>query len=345
MSILNWIYWDPAREAFTIPYFNHPIAWYGICFVAGLMIGYGILACLFQNLFSQSLLYVRDFANFGEFKKQLPLSPFASDIPFLNDPEKVVTYFNNKNISRDSLKKYFPKAIYSSKELGLQLTDKMLWFILLGILIGARLGHVLFYDWTYYSAHPEKIIKIWEGGLASHGGTIGVMLSLYLYYRLVLPSYPEITLAKLFDMVVIPTALVAFFIRLGNFFNQEITGTSSTLPWAIVFGHPAEGRPNTPRHPVQLYEAFVYLGIFFLLWAIWKRKAYLKPFFITGLFFFLVFTSRFLIEFLKMPQNGIFDQQGFLQTGQLLSIPFIILGIILMIPCNCRNYLNKKTEA
>jgi len=132
------------------------------------------------------------------------------------------------------------------------------------------------------------------------------------------------------DSLCVPIGLAAYFIRIGNFVNQEIIGVPTSLPWAIIFGHPADGGAPIPRHPAQLYEAFAYLGTFFIIYALWYKKSeQLKEGVITGLFFILAFGSRFLVEFVKVPLSSTFDE-SFLQTGQVLSIPFILLGVYLL---------------
>ena len=168
-------------------------------------------------------------------------------------------------------------AIANVKQTSYFLTDRLCWFVVLGTLIGARLGHVFFYDWHYFQHHPLEILQIWRGGLASHGGTVGVLLGLYLFVLYVRRWVPTLTYLKLIDMVSIPAALVAGFIRLGNFMNQEILGTPSDLPWAVVFGHAADGSGPLPRHPVQLYEAAAYFLTFALLYQLWKRRGECLP--------------------------------------------------------------------
>lgn len=216
-------------------------------------------------------------------------------------------------------------------DLALYLVDRLTWFVVAGTIIGARLGHVFFYDWPRYQHHLGDIFKVWEGGLASHGGAVGVLLALFLYQRMIRKNFPEFTYIALLDILVVPTAFVACCIRIGNFFNQEILGTPTTVPWAVIFGNPADGSPLEPRHPVQLYEAGVYLFTFFLLGYLWKYKSEkLRPGMLSGLFFILVFVSRFFLEFLKAPQSLMIDE-SFMQTGQYLSIPCIIFGIWLVL--------------
>lgn len=208
--------------------------------------------------------------------------------------------------------------------------DKLLWFNVIGTVIGARLGHVFFYEWPRYSAHPTEIFKIWEGGLASHGGTLGVILSVFLYVQYTKKQFPEITFLGLCDLLTIPASFICICIRLGNFINQEILGTATSLPWAVIFGNPADGSAPLPRHPVQLYEAGAYAVTLFILWRVWKTKGDKLPDgFLTGLLFVLIFGSRFFLEFFKAHQSLMMDE-SFIQTGQLLSLPFVIAGIVMM---------------
>lgn len=203
--------------------------------------------------------------------------------------------------------------------------DTLAWYVFTGMIIGARLGHVFFYDWPFYAEHPLKIFFTWEGGLSSHGGGIGLLLGLVLFWHNPKRRLPELSFMKLLDLLCIATAFVAGSIRIGNFFNQEILGTKSDLPFAVWFGHPSDFGAEMPCHPVQLYEALFYLSCSLLLYVLYPR---LKTGIISGLFFILIFTFRFFIEFLKLPQSFA-DGQG-LSMGQLLSIPFILLGIYLL---------------
>ncbi len=221
---------------------------------------------------------------------------------------------------------YFKKG----KAFSTAMADKLVWYVVLGTIIGARLGHVFFYEFNYYLAHPMEIIMVRNGGLASHGGTLGVLLGLYLFLRWNKKLYGELSYLRLIDLVCIPTAFVATCIRLGNFINQEIVGLPSTLPWSVIFLDPAEGGDIVPRHPTQLYEALIYFATFIFLFTLWKKyEGKLKTGLISGLFFIAVFGSRFFIEFIKIPQSA--PMIGGLQTGQLLSLPFVLLGLILLI--------------
>jgi prolipoprotein diacylglyceryl transferase len=200
--------------------------------------------------------------------------------------------------------------------------DRLLVYMVVGTVVGARLGHVLFYDPGYYFNHPIEILMIWQGGLASHGGALGILTALYLYAR----PRPDQSYLWLLDRMVVPTALSGFFIRLGNLFNSEILGTPTDLPWAFVFGR----IDAVPRHPAQLYEALGYGLIFVALLAVYRRYRGRTPRgLLLGLFLVGVFSYRFLVEFVKMPQ-AVFGETLPLSMGQLLSIPLILAGLVLL---------------
>lgn len=201
--------------------------------------------------------------------------------------------------------------------------NDLIWFMVLGTVLGARLGHCLFYNPAYYLSHPIEILEIWKGGLASHGAAIGILTSLYLYSR----RKPDQSFLWIVDKIVITVALSGFFIRTGNLFNSEIIGKPTDLPWGFVFA----SIDNIPRHPTQIYEALAYLGVFFVLYFVYIKKTdKLKDGYLLGLFLILVFTFRFFVEFLKENQSY-FEETMTLNMGQLLSIPFIILGIYLLV--------------
>ncbi len=200
--------------------------------------------------------------------------------------------------------------------------DRLLFYMLAGTIIGARLGHCLFYEPAFYLRHPLEILMIWKGGLASHGGAIGILISLYLYSR----SRPEQPYLWLLDRIAIPTALGGCFIRLGNLFNSEILGTPTDVPWAFVFAR----IDDVPRHPAQLSESIVYLLIFAVLLAVYRKLGERTPRgLLTGLFLALVFGARFPIEFVKVRQAA-FGEGLPLSMGQLLSIPMILAGLVLL---------------
>jgi len=202
--------------------------------------------------------------------------------------------------------------------------DNLLTYIVIGTIVGARLGHVIFYGWAEYSQHPWEIIKVWHGGLASHGGAIGVFLALWLFSR----KYTKRNIFWIIDRVVIPTALASMFIRLGNLWNSEIYGVQTNLPWGFIFERNQE---LVPKHPTQLYEAIAYLITFGVMeWMYWKTEAKSKVGMLTGVFFVMLFSARFFIEFVKEDQEA-FEATMAINRGQQLSIPFILLGIGLII--------------
>jgi len=201
--------------------------------------------------------------------------------------------------------------------------DKLLVYVLIGTILGARLGHCFFYNPSYFLSNPIEILKVWKGGLASHGGGLGALIAIFLYSR----NKPQEPYLWLLDRIAIVAGLAGFFIRIGNLFNSEIIGTPTTLPWAFIF----EKVDNIPRHPVQLYESVTYGLIFVLLLTIYKKtKCRTRQGLIAGLFLLLVFTARFFLEFVKARQTS-YSAGLPLSVGQLLSIPFLLAGIVLII--------------
>jgi prolipoprotein diacylglyceryl transferase len=197
--------------------------------------------------------------------------------------------------------------------------DSLLTHIFLGTLFGARLGHCLFYEPGFYLSHPVEIFKIWEGGLASHGGGIGVLIAIWLFAR----KNPEFPYMWILDRVGIFTVMTGGFIRLGNLMNSEIVGRPTDVPWAFVF----ERIDHLPRHPTQIYESLCYFVIFALSWWTYRKyKQALPPGRTFGMILGLIFLARFSIEFFKENQEP-FEAQMWLNMGQLLSIPFMLVGL------------------
>ena len=222
--------------------------------------------------------------------------------------------------------------------------DSLLLYMLVSTVIGARLGHCLFYEPEYYLSHPVEILKVWEGGLASHGGAIGILIGLWLYVRHFNKSTKKeksekqhITYLWILDRIVIPVCLVGALIRLGNVFNSEIYGTPTTLPWGFVFvrGNEQFTGPDgqlLPCHPTGLYEAFFCLvAMVLLLWMYYKRDLGDKrPGLMFGTFLIIIFGSRIAIEFLKNVQVA-FEKNMAFDMGQWLSVPFVIVGIVMIV--------------
>jgi phosphatidylglycerol---prolipoprotein diacylglyceryl transferase len=195
-------------------------------------------------------------------------------------------------------------------------------YVVLGTVIGARLGHCLFYDPVYYLSHPIEILKVWEGGLASHGAAIGILIAIYLLTK----KQKDKTMLWILDRVVIVVALGGALIRLGNLFNSEIIGKAADVPWAFIFARVDE----IPRHPAQLYESIFYFISFFLLYRVYyKTDKKNQQGYLFGLFLVLIFGFRFFVEFLKKEQSP-FEVGMTLDMGQLLSIPFVLAGFYFM---------------
>ncbi|OAV70719.1 Prolipoprotein diacylglyceryl transferase [Bacteroidales bacterium Barb4] len=207
--------------------------------------------------------------------------------------------------------------------------DSIFIYTVVGTAVGARLGHCFFYAPEYYLANPIEILKTWEGGLASHGGTLGIVIAIWLYSKRVTHR----TMLWAFDKLVVPTGLVAAMIRLGNLMNHEIYGHATDLPWGFRFienihawKQGMEPMFSQPSHPTQLYEAACYLLTFALcMWLYFKKEAWKREGFIFGIFLICIFGARFFIEFVKNDQEA-FEANMFLNMGQLLSIPFVLAG-------------------
>lgn len=282
-----------------------------------------------------------------------------------------VRYYSLMFVVAFSLGWYLMKKIYLNEGKTLQQLDSLFIYTALATLIGARLGHCLFYDWDYFKDHILEIfipfretVNGWEftgfSGLASHGAAVGIIVAMFLYIR----KNKDISPSWIFDRVVIPITIGGMFVRFGNFFNSEINGkvVSENFPLGVKFvqGGSISAREamkiteqnspekafdliaNDPRfseilakipyqHPVQLYEAFGYFILFWILWLIyWKTDKKKQPFFIFGVFLICLWGIRFVAEFFKESQGGFESALGVLSTGQWLSIPFILAGFYLL---------------
>ena len=241
-------------------------------------------------------------------------------------------------------------------------TDKLFIWMVVGVIVGARVGHCWFYEWhdvrlpgmagycqamgistdpvqifgwtikyrNPYIEHPLKLLKVWEGGLASHGGAIGLLLAAYLLNKKVFSKRPEFhtSLLWIMDRLVVGVCVTATLIRLGNLMNSEIYGCPTDLPWGFVFVRNGE---TVPCHPTQIYEMLYCIVAFVVTWLMyWRGKAYKREGLLLGVFLEIVFFTRFLLEFIKNDQEA-FEANHLLNMGQWLSIPFIIWGIYLII--------------
>ena len=291
-----------------------------------------------------------------------------------------IKYYNLLWIAAFAVGWFLMKRIFEREQRSREELDSLFIYTVLATMLGARLGHVFFYDWAYYKNHLLEILLpireragsslfgIINGyeftgftGLASHGAAIGVIIGMYLFTR----KYKSFNLLGILDRVVIPVALGAFFVRLGNFFNSEINGKitdasfflatrfvrdSDDMPASRAMAITNETNPNAAyhaledkpefteilqaipyRHPAQLYEGVLYIGVFALLYYLyWKTPRKDQPGYLFGLFLVLLWTIRFFIEFVKKSQGGFEESLGLLSTGQWLSLPFILIGFYFM---------------
>lgn len=222
--------------------------------------------------------------------------------------------------------------VFKRENISQDLLDQLSIYIFVGTLLGARIGHCLFYEFDYYKDHLLEMIlpiRFEDGqikltgfhGLASHGGGIGIFTGLYLFCR-----KTKMDFIWLADRLVIVVAAAGAMVRIGNFFNSEIIGLPSDLPWAVIFAKV----DAIPRHPAQLYEAIAYICIFIFLWIYYKRSASLKRGWMLGIFLILLFTVRILVEFIKENQEAFEDSMTF-NMGQWLSVPFVLAGLYLVL--------------
>ena len=231
--------------------------------------------------------------------------------------------------------------IFKNEKLSETWLDKLFLYTVIGAIVGARLGHCLFYEWqllpepvtflgitfdygNHYLSHPWELLYIWRGGLASHGGAIGILIAMILYDK----NVSKKGIIWIFDRLLIGVCICGACIRLGNLMNSEIYGSATSLPWGFIFVRTGE---TQPMHPTQIYEMLYCLITFAILWWLyWKKEAYKKSGLIFGIFLIGVFGSRFLLEFIKLNQEA-FESNLSLNMGQMLSLPFIIWGIGLII--------------
>ena len=281
-----------------------------------------------------------------------------------------IRYYSLMFVIAFSLGFYITKKIFLAENKPLEKLDTLVIYVAIATLLGARLGHVFFYDWDYFKTHPLEIILPFRfspsfevtgfAGLASHGAAVGIIIAMLLYIR----KYPDMKLSWVLDRIVIAITIGGMFVRFGNFMNSEIVGkvVDKSFPFAVKFlqsGDFSAGEAmqltgqNTPqkafeviahnpqfveiynqipyRHPAQLYEAVGYFLLFWLLYYLyWKTNKKDQPYFIFGVFLIALWTIRFLVEYVKDSQGGIEDTLGVFSTGQWLSIPFILAGVFLL---------------
>ena len=247
------------------------------------------------------------------------VNPDIFVIPYLNHPVRWygLSWALGFIISQQIMYFMYSKENRLKKEV-----DDLTLYMVVGVIVGARLGHVLFYDPVFYLAHPWLIPAVWEGGLASHGGGIGMLTAAYLFARKTKVEY-----LWLLDKLAIVSAFTGTLIRLGNLMNSEVVGLPTSLPWGFIFVHV----DDVPRHPAQLYEAIYCLILFIILFSLWyKRKDRLQNGTITAVLLIILFILRFIDEFLKVNQSD-FEEGMPLNMGQLLSVPYILIGIGILV--------------
>lgn len=253
---------------------------------------------------------------------------------------KTPNYYGLLFVSGLMLGYFVVKRMYKRDGIHEKYLDQLVLYTVVATIVGARLGHVFFYGpyWDVvdangvviqegYLSNPMSIFKVWEGGLASHGGAITILIALWIYSKYVI----KLPMMWILDRIVVGIALAGCFIRLGNLMNSEIVGIPTDVPWAFSFPHfwndEINGYDATPRHAAQLYEAMAYIASFgVLMFLYWKKKFYEKRGVVFGAFLILVFGARFLVEFIKLGQTER-DDVLFLNTGQILSIPLVLAGV------------------
>lgn len=221
--------------------------------------------------------------------------------------------------------------VFKKEKITIRILDQLATYMIIATIIGARLGHVLFYEPRDYLSDPIQILMVWKGGLASHGAAIAIIVALLIFSRVNRKPFIWI-----FDRISIVVALAGFFIRMGNLMNSEIFGVETSLPWGFVF---VNSDPSLiAKHPTQIYEALAYLLIFIYLWRVYLvNNGKPRPGFLFAMFMILVFSFRFVVEFVKEPQVA-FESTMALNMGQILSLPFILLGVLTLI------FIYKKKE-
>jgi phosphatidylglycerol:prolipoprotein diacylglycerol transferase len=341
LQLLLWISVDPDPIVFRIPFLNHPIAWYGVIFSSAFYVGYKLFIWIYSRELLKTISIPKKYANVN----------VTNYFSLTKDQSKLYKFFEKRVGNKEALslvKKQFyleqtyPKEMSSISTKAVKFADSALLYMILATVIGARLGHILFYEPVLdYLYSPILILKTWEGGLASHGGIIAILFSAYLFVK----KSKGISYLGFMDLVCIPTMFVCAWIRIGNFINQEILGAPTTYIWGVIFKHPADGALAVPRHPMPLYEFILYMGVFTLLFYLWQKNfSRRREGLLLSLSILISFSVRFFLEFLKIPQS-IYDHELSLQMGQVLSLPMIAIGLLLFIKARKeKDYLDKKVS-
>jgi len=353
--MIGSFFWNPSREILQLPFINLPLLWYGALFASGFALGYWIFANILKRYLmhypeyqiadiksldavSDKIENANSFFSIKSAPKKLNKDEIIERLnSSLNAPgfqsSKILTRFENRCEMDERLKPY----VLSLKGKSSFIADKILLYMVIATIIGSRLGHFLFYeDPSDYLNNLSQIFHLRDGGHASHGAAIGILIATVFFCRNIKKYLPQLSWLKTLDLICIPAALGGAFIRIGNFFNQEVLGKESNLPWSVIFGNPADLSAPVPRHPVQLYEAIFYLTTFLILFLLSRKdKILLSRGKLIGIFLILVFSFRFFIEYFKEDQS-FFSLVNGLNMGQLLSIPLVLLGFVFI-------FLKKKS--
>ena len=318
--------WRVEPEIFSIGFFT--LRWYSLAFILSFLLGYAITRRIFTRENIRSFTMGGDVISALK-RKGLPaglLDKLAAlkGREFLNRErftDAIKSILDGKTFTR-----YRQTIVELSERRPEHYVDDLFIYVFIATLVGARLGHCLFYDPAYYLSHPLEILMIYKGGLASHGATIGILLALYWYAR----KREQITFLWLVDRVVIVIALAGGFIRLGNLMNSEIVGAPTDVPWAFLFYNDNQHADVVPRHPAQIYEAVAYFILFFLLYRMYnKREGRIAPGLFFGIFLTWIFGFRIFVERFKAVQVD-WEVGLPLNMGQMLSIPLVVIGLYLI---------------
>ncbi|MDA1060354.1 MAG: prolipoprotein diacylglyceryl transferase [bacterium] len=213
---------------------------------------------------------------------------------------------------------FYIASVYKREKLPVEKLDSVAIYLFFGMLIGARLGHVFFYNAGYFLSHPIEILKVWNGGLASHGGAIGVLVAYLIWIKV-----HKVKFSKYADKIVLGIPILAGFIRIGNFFNSELYGNPTDGSWGVIFRRLGE---DFPRHPVQIYAALISWATFFIMFVIYRKYKKAAPLFFVFLYVLIYFSGRFIVEYWKDFKGHTGDIP--LDMGQILSIVPILIAVV-----------------
>ena len=328
------IYWNPDRF-FTIPLLGWKMSWYFFFWDVGFLLAFFLCIYQFYRYQLNDPYFLKTDLKKGFESQQALLDQLNAEIKKVQDKEGVDEKYLGyevvdvaKILKRKELEKRYSKKIFSLPARSVKFSIVVFCLIIFLVFLGARVVHMISYEHPFvYIKAPWKLFYFWRGGRASHGGIIGTCLAVWLFLKWAQPKLPFLTWIKAMDIWSPSILLGCAFIRLGNFFTQEILGKETSMPWGMVYGHPVDGSIPMPLHPVQLYEAIAYFSIVVFLLSLSRQlKFMLGEGKLCGLGFVLGFTARFFLEFFKQEQSHIMDPSAIFTMGQILSVPFVIFG-------------------